>query len=107
MYKHLVLWKLKPEAHGRTKAENAQLIKDKIESLQHSIPEIEFVDIGINMGNYGASFYDVGMFITFKNEVDFLKYIKYKSHDEAVAFIQSVMEAEEIVDFINENVKEG
>jgi hypothetical protein len=71
MYKHLVLWKLKSEAHGTSKAKNAQLVKVKVESLKYSIPEIEFVDVGINICNY-----------------------------EAVNLIRSVMEAEEIVDFI-------
>jgi hypothetical protein len=99
MYKHLVLWKLKPQANGRKKDENATRVKEKIEGLKNTIPEIIFLDIGINIGGYGASFYDVGMYITFKNENAFLKYITYESHNEAVAFIQSVMEAEEIVDF--------
>ena len=99
MYKHIVLWKLKSKAQGRGKEENALMIKDKIEGLNESIPEIEFLDVGINTGDYGASFFDVGMYVTFKSEQDFLKYITYESHDKAVAFIQSVMASEEIVDF--------
>ena len=31
MVKHLVLWKLKPEAHGQTAAENARAIKQQLE----------------------------------------------------------------------------
>ena len=99
MYKHLVLWKLKPKAQGRGKEENALMIKDKIEALKEDIPEIAFLDVGINIGDYGASFFDVGMYVTFKSKEDFLKYITYESHDKAVSFIQSVMDSEEIVDF--------
>jgi hypothetical protein len=99
MHKHLVLWKLKPQANERKKEENGLRVKEKIEGLKNTIPEINFLDVGINIGGYGASFYDVGMYITFKNEDAFLKYITYKCNDEAVTFIQSVMEAEEIVDF--------
>ncbi|MFT4566330.1 MAG: acyl CoA:acetate/3-ketoacid CoA transferase beta subunit [Saprospiraceae bacterium] len=76
------------------------MVKEKVENLKNSIPEIQRVDVGINIGQYGASFFDVGMYITFNNESDFLNYIKYESHDKAVTFIQSVMEAEEIVDFV-------
>ncbi|MEM6766958.1 MAG: Dabb family protein [Bacteroidota bacterium] len=101
MYKHLVFWQLKPKAQGRTRLENARLIVEKIKGLKSSIPEIQFLDVGLNVGAYKAAFSDVGMYITFLNEQDFLAYTKYESHDEVVAFIQSVMEEEIIVDFIN------
>ncbi|NLR90860.1 Dabb family protein [Flammeovirga agarivorans] len=99
MYKHIVLWKLQEEAQGNSKSVNAGLVKEKVEGLKQFIPEIEDLDVGINIGDYGASFFDVGMYITFQSKEDFLKYITYKEHDEVVTFIQSVMSAEEIVDF--------
>ncbi len=34
MVKHLVLWRLKPEAHGQSAAENARAIKEKLEALR-------------------------------------------------------------------------
>jgi len=36
--KHIVLWRLKPEAHGRAAAENARAIKQKLEALRGRIP---------------------------------------------------------------------
>ncbi|AZQ65340.1 Dabb family protein [Flammeovirga pectinis] len=99
MYKHIVLWKLKDNVEGKSKAELSIIVKEKLESLKDVIPEIKVLDVGVNVGNYGASFFDVGMYITFNSKEDFLKYITYKEHDEVVAYIQSVMVAEEIVDF--------
>ncbi|MBB6460162.1 Dabb family protein [Flammeovirga kamogawensis] len=99
MYKHIVLWKLKEEVEGTSKTELSNIVKEKVESLKDFIPEIVKLDVGVNIGDYGASFFDVGMYITFNTKEDFLKYITYKEHDEVVAYIQSVMIAEEIVDF--------
>ena len=34
MVRHIVWWTLKPEAEGRTAAENAKLIKERLEALK-------------------------------------------------------------------------
>ncbi len=33
MVKHIVMWKLKDEAHGNDKATNAKMIKESLEAL--------------------------------------------------------------------------
>ena len=38
MVRHIVWWTLKPEAEGRTAAENAKLIKQRLEALMGQIP---------------------------------------------------------------------
>ena len=96
MYKHLVLWKLKET----DKEANIKEVVKQVQSLKESIPEILELQVGENIGSYGAKFFDVGMYITFKNEEDFFKYISYETHDKVVAFIQSVTIDEQIVDFI-------
>ncbi|MDE7126740.1 MAG: Dabb family protein, partial [Bacteroidales bacterium] len=40
MIKHIVMWKLKPEAEGRTAAENAQWMKEHLEGLLGVVPEL-------------------------------------------------------------------
>jgi len=100
MYKNLVLWKLKAEAQGRRRDENTQIVKEKVKGLKASIPEIEVLEVGVNIGDYGDSFYDIGMYATVKIKEDFLKYIHYQSNYEVVDFIQPVIEAEKIVDFV-------
>ena len=37
MIKHIVMWKLKDEAEGNSKAENAKIIKNSIEDLKENI----------------------------------------------------------------------
>jgi len=99
MYTHLVMWRLKDEAEGMNRAELAAEVKRRLDALPAVIPEIRQYDVGINIGDYGASFFDVGLISTLETIEDFRKYCKYPAHDAVVAYIQSVQTAEEIVDF--------
>ena len=99
MYKHVVLWKLKESANGMTKAELSAEIKKKLDTLPSIISEVKQYEVAINIGDYGASFYDVSLVSEFENKDTFWAYTKYPEHDEVVAFIQSVQEDEQIVDY--------
>ena len=99
MYKHIVLWKLKESAKGMSKEELAVEVKKRLDELPAHIPEIKSYETGINIGDYGASFFDVSLILVFDTKDTFWKYTKYPVHDEVVAYISSVMEAEEIVDY--------
>lgn len=99
MYKHLVLWKLKNYFNGMNKESLAMEVKKRLDSLPAAIPEIVGFETGINIGAYGASFYDVGLISSFVSEAEFKTYCTNPVHDAVVEYIQSVTEAEEIVDF--------
>lgn len=99
MYTHLVLWKIKKQTAGMSQKELAESVKAKLDSLPAIIKEIRQYEVGINIGNYGASFFDVGLISTFDNEKDFQAYCVYPEHDAVVAYIQSVTDDEQIVDF--------
>lgn len=100
MYKHVVLWKLKDEANGMNKAELAMEVKTRVDSLRAVIPEILDMEAAINIGDYGASFFDVSLICMYDDEEAFKRYCVYPEHDAVVAYIQSVTVAEEIVDYI-------
>ena len=99
MYKHVVFWKLKDEAHGLSKANLAEEVKTRLETLPAIISEIEDFEVGINVGAYDASFFDVSLICTYADEPAFNRYCVYPEHDAVVAYIQSVTVAEEIVDY--------
>lgn len=99
MYTHIVLLKLKENANGMNRAQLAQEAKQRLDELPSHIPEIITYETGINVGDYGASFFDVSLVSTFENKDMFWAYTKYQVHDEVVAYIQSIQEAEEIVDY--------
>lgn len=99
MYKHVVFWKLKEQANGMNNAELRVEVKRRLDELPAQIPEILSYETAINIGNYGASFFDVSVISVFENKDSFWKYTKYPVHDDVIAFISSVMQAEEIVDY--------
>jgi len=99
MYTHLVMWRLKESANGMNKEQLAKNVKDKLDSLPDIIKEIQQFEVGINIGSYGASFFDVGLVSNFATESDFKAYCVYPEHDKIVAYIQSVTDDEQIVDF--------
>jgi hypothetical protein len=99
MYKHVVLWKLKDSVDGTSKPELAGEVKKRLETLPGIISEITDFEVGINIGAYGASFFDVSLICTYPDEEAFKRYCVYPEHDAVVAYIQSVTVAEEIVDY--------
>ncbi len=99
MYKHVVLWKLKDGANGLSKKELCIEVKRQLDELAREIAEINSYEVGINVGDYGASFFDVSLVSTFDDFESFWNYTKYPIHDKVVAYIQTVMVAEEIVDY--------
>ena len=63
------------------------------------IPEIIEYEVAENVGDYGASFYDICLISVFENKDTFWNYTKYPEHNAVVAYIQSVQVDEQIVDF--------
>ena len=45
MVRHIVWWTLKPEAEGRTAAENAKLIKQRLEALMGQSPSLQSLEV--------------------------------------------------------------
>ena len=99
MYKHVVFWKIKDKVNGVSKTEIIANVMQKLNALPAAIPEIKGYEVAENIGDYGASFFDICLISAFENKDTFWNYTKYPKHDEVVAYIQSVQEAKEIVDF--------
>lgn len=77
--KHIVLWKLKDEAEGRTKAENAQWMKSHLEALVGVVPQLLSAEVGINIEPSEGAF-DAVLTATFKDEADCAAYKVHPAH---------------------------
>ena len=97
MYKHLVLWRLKADTSNKPAL--AQEIKRRLDSLPAVIKEIRQYEVGINIGAYDASFFDIGLISAFDDQAAFMRYIRYPEHDAVVAFVSANTADEQIVDF--------
>lgn len=101
MIKHIVMWKLKEQAEGRSKAENAQLIKEKLMALPAAIPEIRSIEVGVNISQDETA-YDAALVSEFADEAALKRYIEHPAHREVAAFVKAVRESRAMADFIME-----
>jgi hypothetical protein len=81
MIKHIVVWKLKESADGRTAAENAVEMKVHLEALNGLVPGMGMLEVGLDIGGTPASA-DVALYSEFA-DVDALH--AYQIHPDHVA----------------------
>lgn len=98
MVKHIVMWKLKEEAEGKTKKENAEIIKSSLESLKDKISEIVEIEVGINWNESDAA-YDVVLYSLFNTREDLDSYQVNPNHVEAAGYIKKVVESRIVADY--------
>ena len=101
MIKHIVSWKLKDEAEGRSKEENAKLMREKLETMPFMISELNAVEVGIHMfEGKDDSICDVVLIAQFVNEEKFNAYELHPTHKKVVEFIRKVVSERRVIDYI-------
>lgn len=98
MLKHIVAWRLKENAHGNSKRENAALIRQKLEALDGKIPGLLKIEVGINFTeDQDAS--DVVLYSEFGAKEDLLRYQKHPEHLAVVPFIKEACCERRVADY--------
>lgn len=101
MIKHVVMWKLKDVAEGKTKAENAETMKKLLEDLPSKIEELKKAEVGINiLEGGGDAICDAVLTVTCENQEDLDSYAKHPDHQKVVSFIKKVVSERRVVDYI-------
>lgn len=97
MIKHIVMWKLKPEAEGHTAKENAQWMKEHLEALLGVVPQLKSCEVGINVkeGNYDAC-----LISTFDSLEDLAAYKVHPEHVKISSYCKLVRENRVACDFV-------
>jgi len=100
MIKHIVMWKLKPEAEGRTAKENALWMKEHLEALLGVVPELKSCNVGINIkeGNYDACLES-----TFESMEALAAYKVHPEHVKISSYCKSVRESRVACDYVIED----
>ncbi len=98
MIKHVVLWKLADSAEGASKNQNSLKIKEMIEALRKSIPQIVKVEVGINVNKSDAA-WDVALYSEFKSQQDLDIYQEHPEHKKVAAFIGKVRTDRAVADY--------
>ena len=99
MIKHIVFWNLADTAEGKTKAENALIIKAELESLMHKIPQIKKIEVGINHPDAPAGNYDLALYSEFESMADLDIYQVHPAHQRAANYVKKVVTARVCVDY--------
>jgi hypothetical protein len=98
MIKHIVLLKLKENAEGKSKAENAVMLKHELESLTLKIKEIRKFEVGINF-NTAQDAYDLGLVSEFANKNDLDAYQNHPEHQRVAGVVRRMRESRIVVDY--------
>ena len=99
MIKHIVCFQLADEAEGKTKAENAQIIKDGLENLVNLIPQAKKIEVGINHPDTPVSNYDIVLYCEFDSIDDLNIYQEHPEHKKVGAYIGKVKTGRVCVDY--------
>lgn len=97
MVKHVVMWKLKDEAHGNDKAVNAGLIKEKLEALAGKIEGLQKIEVGIDF--LGGTNFDVVLYSELLSEADLDIYQNHPLHQALLPFIREAVTDRKAVDY--------
>lgn len=97
MVKHIVMWKLKEEAHGNNKATNAQLIKEKLEDLSGKIDGLLNIEVGIDF--LGENNFDVVLYSELEDRASLDTYQNHPLHQAVLPFVREAVSARHAVDY--------
>ena len=99
MIKHIVFFGLADSAEGKSKVENAQIIKSGLENLIHLIPQIKKIEVGINYPNAPKTNYDIALYSEFDAMEDVDIYQEHPEHKKVAAYIAKVKISRAAVDY--------
>ena len=99
MIKHIVFFGLSDNAEGKSKIENAKIIKLELENLINFIPEIKKIEVGINAPNAPKTNYDIALYSEFENLEALDIYQEHPEHKRIAAYIGKVRISRAAVDY--------
>jgi hypothetical protein len=98
MVGHIVMWKMKDSAEGRTAAENAAIMKDMLSALPGLIPELRTLVVSTDVfASIPAT--QVVLYTVFETPEDLQTYQVHPEHQKCVAFVSSVVAERRMVDY--------
>jgi hypothetical protein len=97
MIKHIVMWKLKDEAHGNNKATNAGLVKEKLEALSGKIDGLLKIEVGIDF--LGGGNFDVVLYSELSSKEALDIYQNHPLHQAVLPFIREAVMDRKAVDY--------
>jgi len=98
MIKHIVFWNFSESAEGRSKAENMDLVEQKLLALKDLIPELLEIEVGRDFNGSPAAF-DMALYTTFATKEDLQAYQVHPEHEKVKTLVGSVTSGRAVVDY--------
>lgn len=100
MLTHIVWWTLKPEADGRTAAQNAALLKERMEALAGRIPSLKDISVGVTV--LGSSTEEAGLVLVSRHDdaEGLAAYIAHPEHQAVGAVLKELVASRKAIDFL-------
>ena len=98
MVKHIVMWKFKYFAEGKSREENIEYIKSQLESLPDIIKEIKFIEVGVNINSDTS--YDAVLYSEFETLENLEIYQNHPAHKKISEYVGKVRDGRIVGDYI-------
>jgi hypothetical protein len=98
MIKHIVFWKLKEQANGLNKAENAAAIKQNLEALNGQIKGLIHLEVGLDFLGSAESA-DLVLYSEFESKEALDFYASHPLHKAVMPFIAESRSERRVVDY--------
>ena len=98
MLKHVVMWRFREGADGKSRREHAQWMKEHLEALRGVIPQIRELEVGVNE-NPSPAAYDAVLTVTFDSPEELAIYKDHPAHVAVSDHCKGVRESRVVVDY--------
>jgi hypothetical protein len=98
MLKHIVMWRYKDGAEGKSPLEHAQWMKQNLEALVGVVPEILGLEYGIDQMSTPASYHCV-LTVVVADAESLKRYANHPEHLKIVDYASRVTESRVVVDY--------
>lgn len=98
MLRHVVMWRFKEGAEGKTRIQHAQWMKEHLEQLSGIVPEIRSIEVGVNQ-NPDEMAYDAVLIADFDDTDAMKRYKVHPAHRVVSDYCKAVRESRTVVDY--------
>jgi hypothetical protein len=99
MIRHVVLWRLKEQAEGRSKMENATMIKAQLDALPDIILDIRRLEVGADVLKEGSS-WDLCLIAEFDDLEALKRYQDHPAHKRVAELVARTRDQRAVVDYM-------
>lgn len=100
MLTHIVWWTFKPTHGGKSAADNAALVKERLEALRGIIPELRDLYAGVRLLESSTEKADLTLVTRHEDAAGLAAYAAHPEHQKVVALLKEVTASRRAIDFL-------